>query len=166
HRIVPCPLSFVPCPKADAVRPGFARCPRQYTLRWTFHRPVNDQGPGTRDKGHMAEKVVIIGSGPAGWTAAIYAARANLAPVVYEGDPTYEKNRLQGTAPLGQLKLTTEVENFPGFPAGDLGAYLDNALPDSRRAIMPPHSRHGVSGPELMELMRQQAINFGTRVVS
>jgi len=114
----------------------------------------------------MAEKVVIIGSGPAGWTAAIYAARANLAPVVYEGDPTYEKNRLQGTAPLGQLNLTTEVENFPGFPAGDLGAYLDNALPDSRRAIMPPHSRHGVSGPELMELMRQQAINFGTRVVS
>jgi thioredoxin reductase (NADPH) len=112
------------------------------------------------------EKVVIIGSGPAGWTAAIYAARANLSPLVYEGDPTYEKNRIQGTAPLGQLNLTTEVENFPGFPAGDLEAYLDNALPPSRRAIMPPHSRHGVSGPELMELMRQQAVNFGTRIVS
>jgi thioredoxin reductase (NADPH) len=114
----------------------------------------------------MPEKVVIIGSGPAGWTAAIYAARANLQPLVYEGDPTYEKNRLQGTAPLGQLNLTTEVENFPGFPAGDLGAYLDNAIPDSRRGMMPPHSKHGVSGPELMELMRQQAVNFGTRIVS
>src|SRR5437868_4554329 len=114
----------------------------------------------------MAEKVVIIGSGPAGWTAAIYAARANLNPVVYEGDPTYDKNRIQGTAPLRQLNLTTEVENFPGFPAGDLEAYLDNAIPPSRRDIMPPHSKHGVSGPELMELMRQQAANFGTRIVS
>jgi thioredoxin reductase (NADPH) len=114
----------------------------------------------------MPEKVVIIGSGPAGWTAAIYAARANLSPLVYEGDPGYDRNRIQGTAPLGQLNLTTEVENFPGFPAGDLEAYLDNALPPSRRAIMPPHSKHGVSGPELMELMRQQAVNFGTRVVS
>jgi thioredoxin reductase (NADPH) len=114
----------------------------------------------------MAEKVVIIGSGPAGWTAAIYAARANLEPLVIEGDPTYEKNRIQGTAPLGQLNLTTEVENFPGFPAGDLGDYLDNALPESRRLLMPPHSKHGVSGPELMELMRQQAVNFGTRIVS
>jgi thioredoxin reductase (NADPH) len=114
----------------------------------------------------MPEKVVIIGSGPAGWTAAIYAARANLSPLVYEGDPTYEKNRIQGTAPLGQLNLTTEVENFPGFPAGDLESYLDNALPTTVRGMMPPHSRHGVSGPELMELMRQQAVNFGTRVVS
>ena len=76
----------------------------------------------------MAEKVVIIGSGPAGWTAAIYAARANLKPLVIEGDPTYEKNRAQGTLPLGQLNLTTEVENFPGFPAGNLEAYLDHAI--------------------------------------
>ena len=114
----------------------------------------------------MPEKVVIIGSGPAGWTAAIYAARANLNPLVYEGDPTYEKNRIQGTAPLGQLNLTTEVENFPGFPAGDLESYLDKAIPDARRSLMPPHSKHGVSGPELMELMRQQAVNFGTRIVS
>jgi thioredoxin reductase (NADPH) len=113
-----------------------------------------------------AEKVVIIGSGPAGWTAAIYAARAELSPLVIEGDPSYDRNRIQGTAPLGQLNLTTEVENYPGFPAGDLGAYLDNALPVARRDVMPPHSRHGVSGPELMELMRQQAINFGTRVLS
>ena len=62
-----------------------------------------------------AEKVVIIGSGPAGWTAAIYAARANLQPLVIEGALT-EENRLRGTLPLGQLNLTTEVENFPGFP--------------------------------------------------
>jgi thioredoxin reductase (NADPH) len=114
----------------------------------------------------MTEKVVIIGSGPAGWTAAIYAARANLEPLVIEGDPGYDLNRIQGTAPLGQLNLTTEVENFPGFPAGDLQTYLDHALPESRRAIMPPHSKHGISGPELMELMRQQAVNFGARIIS
>jgi thioredoxin reductase (NADPH) len=114
----------------------------------------------------MVEKVVIIGSGPAGWTAAIYAARANLEPLVIEGDPGYDRNRIQGTSPLGQLNLTTEVENFPSWPAGDAGAYLDNALPASRRALMPPHSKHGISGPELMELMRQQAVNFGTRVLS
>jgi thioredoxin reductase (NADPH) len=132
---------------------------------WFRKRRTSQQ---TTDHGQrtMPEKVVIIGSGPAGWTAAIYAARANLAPVVFEGDPTYEKNRLQGTAPLGQLNLTTEVENFPSWPAGDLTEYLDRAIPESRRVIMPPHSRHGVSGPELMELMRQQAANFGTRIVS
>jgi thioredoxin reductase (NADPH) len=113
----------------------------------------------------VAEKVVIIGSGPAGWTAAIYAARAALRPVVYEGAIT-EENRLQGTLPLGQLALTTEVENFPGFPAGDLGAYMDDALDADRRALMAPHEKKGVSGPELMELMRKQALNFGTRVVT
>ena len=63
----------------------------------------------------MAEKVVIIGSGPAGWTAAIYAARANLQPLVFEGSATWDANRLNGTTPLGQLNLTTEVENFPGL---------------------------------------------------
>jgi thioredoxin reductase (NADPH) len=114
----------------------------------------------------MAEKVVIIGSGPAGWTAAIYAARANLSPLVVEGDPTNDLNRQQGTLPLGQLNLTTEVENFPGFPFGDMEAYLDKAIPADRRQVMPPHSKHGVSGPELMELMRQQAVNFGTRILS
>jgi len=114
----------------------------------------------------MPEKVVIIGSGPAGWTAAIYAARANLQPLVFEGDPLNEKNRIQGTLPLGQLNLTTDVENYPGFPFGDLEPYLDKAIPPERRALMPPHSRHSVSGPELMELMRQQAVNFGTRIVS
>jgi thioredoxin reductase (NADPH) len=75
-----------------------------------------------------AEKVVIIGSGPAGWTAAIYAARANLQPLVFEGAVT-EKNRQQGTTPLGQLALTTEVENFPGFPWGETREYLRTALP-------------------------------------
>ncbi len=88
----------------------------------------------------MPEKLVIIGSGPAGWTAAIYAARANLQPVLYEGAIS-EDNRLRGTLPLGQLNLTTEVENFPGFP-------------------------EGVSGPELMVRMREQSIRFGTRVIT
>ena len=72
----------------------------------------------------VPEKVIIIGSGPAAWTAAIYAARAALQPLVFEGAIT-EENRLAGTLPLGQLALTTEVENYPGFPAGDLSAYLD-----------------------------------------
>ena len=69
----------------------------------------------------MPEHVVIIGSGPAGWTAAVYAARANLKPLVYEGAVS-EENRQSGTLPLGQLALTTEVENFPGWTAGDLSA--------------------------------------------
>lgn len=113
----------------------------------------------------MAERVVIIGSGPSGWAAAIYASRANLEPVVYEGAMT-EENRQQGTLPLGQLALTTEVENYPGFPVADLGAYLDGAIDESKRKYMAPHAGEGVSGPELMELMRQQAINFGTRIVT
>ncbi len=113
----------------------------------------------------MPEKVIIIGSGPAAWTAAIYAGRAELAPLVLEGAIT-EENRLAGTLPLGQLALTTEIENFPGFPAGDLAAYLESAMPPDKRATMPPHDKHGISGPELMELMRQQAVNFGARVVS
>jgi thioredoxin reductase (NADPH) len=113
----------------------------------------------------MTEKVTIIGSGPAGWTAAIYTSRAELSPVVYEGAET-EENRQKGTLPLGQLALTTEVENFPGFPAGDLTAYLDSSINTDKRQWMPPHGKHGVSGPELMELMRQQAANFGTRIVT
>ena len=88
----------------------------------------------------MAEKIVIVGSGPAAWTCAIYAARANLNPIVYEGAIS-EDNRLAGTLPLGQLNLTTEVENFPGFP-------------------------HGIQGPELMMNMRQQAERFETRIVT
>ena len=111
------------------------------------------------------ERLVIIGSGPAGWTAAIYAARANLEPLVYEGAIT-EENRINGTLPLGQLALTTEVENYPGFPSGDMEPYLDAALAEDRRLLMAPHRKHGVSGPELMELMRQQALNFGTRIIT
>jgi thioredoxin reductase (NADPH) len=86
------------------------------------------------------EKVVIIGSGPAGWTAAIYAARANLNPLVYEGAIS-EENRLRGTLPMGQLNLTTDVENFPGFPGG-------------------------VLGPELMIRMREQSGESGARIVT
>ncbi len=85
-----------------------------------------------------AEKIVIVGSGPAAWSCAIYAARANLKPLVYEGALT-EENRLRGTLPLGQLNLTTEVENYAGFPSG-------------------------VEGPELMLKMREQATKQGSRV--
>jgi thioredoxin reductase (NADPH) len=89
----------------------------------------------------MAEKLIIIGSGPAAWTCAIYAGRAQLNPLVYEGAIS-EENRLRGTLPLGQLNLTTEVENFPGFP-------------------------RGISGPDLMLAMRQQATELaGARVVT
>lgn len=112
----------------------------------------------------MTEKLIIIGSGPAAWTAAIYAARAELQPLVLEGAETAE-NKMAGTLPLGQLALTTEVENYPGFPAGELKEYLDSAIPPEKRAEMPHRHGHGIQGPELLYLMRQQAVNFGTRVV-
>ncbi|MSR42093.1 MAG: thioredoxin-disulfide reductase [Phycisphaerales bacterium] len=83
------------------------------------------------------EKVVIIGSGPAGWTAAIYAARANLSPLAIIGVPA---SNPAPVLPGGQLMLTTEVENYPGFP-------------------------HGVSGPEMMDKFREQAVRFETRVL-
>lgn len=113
----------------------------------------------------MPENVIIIGSGPAGWTAAIYAARASLNPLLFEGAVS-EENRLASTLPLGQLNLTTEVENFPSWPAGHVEGYLESAIPEMRRMMMPPHAGEGITGPELMELMRQQAVNFGTRVIT
>lgn len=124
----------------------------------------------------MAEKVVIIGSGPAGWTAAIYAARANLSPLVYEGAYN-EENRLKGTNPGGQLYLTTEVENFPTWPHVDSGVlqkFSQSALPPERYALLEPyytsksaHQGHRAAyGPEQIEYVRQQAVNFGTRIIT
>jgi thioredoxin reductase (NADPH) len=119
----------------------------------------------------MAEpkRTVIIGSGPAGFSAAIYAARANLKPMLFEGTVHPEM------IPLGQLAFTTEVENYPGFPAGDVRSFIDSSVDADRHFNLPPvpkgHVRDGrphyaVQGVELMELMKQQAINFGTRIVS
>ena len=115
----------------------------------------------------MPEKVVIIGSGPAAWSAAIYAARASLSPLLFEGTVKAEM------IPLGQLAWTTEVENYPGFPFGNVRAFVESAVDEDRHWNLPPapdHKRDGVfhyavQGVELMELMKQQALNFETRVV-
>ena len=118
----------------------------------------------------MTENVVIIGSGPAAWTAAIYAARANLNPLVFQGNPNDDRNRVNGTLPLGQLALTTEVENFPTWPSGDTRQYLKTALKEEDQPYWvtadKPQPTHGINGPELVALARQQAVNFGTRVES
>ncbi|MDR0522124.1 MAG: NAD(P)/FAD-dependent oxidoreductase [Planctomycetaceae bacterium] len=113
------------------------------------------------------ENVIIIGSGPAAWTAAVYAARAALAPLVIEGAVTQE-NQDRSTLPMGQLALTCDVENFPGFPPGNIGGFLESAVPGNRLDMLPPHAEDakGITGPELVELIRAQAVHFGSRVVT
>ena len=115
----------------------------------------------------MSENVIIIGSGPAGWTAAIYAARAELQPLLFEGAISAE-NQANSTLPMGQLALTTEVENFPGFPPGNLAQFLETAIPKDRQMMLAPHDPNqlGIAGPELVELIRTQAVHFGTRVIT
>ena len=95
---------------------------------------TNSHPPHPPHPSHPIEKTVIIGSGPAGWTAAIYAARANLNPLVLAGGGP-NNDRFPG----GQLMWTTEVENYPGFV-------------------------HGVRGPDLMETFKLQAERVGARV--
>jgi len=113
------------------------------------------------------ENIIIIGSGPAAWTAAIYAARASLTPLVIEGNITQE-NQDKGTLPMGQLALTSEVENFPGFPPGKLTEYLHSAIPGNRLAMLAPHNpeEQTIYGAEIVELIRAQAVHFGTRVIT
>jgi thioredoxin reductase (NADPH) len=79
-----------------------------------------------------------------------------------------EENRVMGRFPMGQLAQTTEVENYAGFPSGKLKEFIDSAIDPSRQYMYPPVEEHphAVTGPELMELMRQQATNFGTRVIT
>src|SRR5438105_6533451 len=128
------------------------------------------------DMAENVEKVVIIGSGPAGWTAAIYAARASLQPLVFEGAVTQD-NQIKGTLPLGQLNLTTEVENFPTWPFVDaevLAQFSKSALPPERYATLQGyyegkqahHGKRSAFGPEQMEYVRQQAVNFDTRIIT
>ena len=107
------PIAFAPATTSPATTPGG---PDAYGV---------DEAPHARTEA----KVVIVGSGPAGLTAAIYAARANLEPIV-----------LAGSTPGGQLMITSDVENYPGFP-------------------------DGIQGPELMAQFRAQAERFGSRIV-
>ncbi len=114
-------------PESRRTRVIFWRCADEfaYNLLRLIHR---------KSVGDDMHNVIIVGSGPAGYTAAIYAARANLSPFILASEPKGQQ------MPGGQLMFTSEVENFPGFP-------------------------EGVNGPDLMEMMRSQAVRFSTEIL-
>jgi thioredoxin reductase (NADPH) len=115
--------------------------PEQENEPTTMNQQAETHEETTTLTREAVRRVIIIGSGPAGLTAALYTARANLAPLVFEGDG------FEQTMPGGQLMITTDVENYPGMVK-----WVDGKL-------------HGYPGPEMMDVLRRQAQHFGAECV-